>query len=361
MPSASANSANAAPGDGRGSELRLRVFGPASWLFSQVDRESQSLSSLGRATLLGVRTERKAPAVVVDGLSKKYGSQTAVDGVSFRVDTGEVFALLGPNGAGKTSTVEMLEGFRSRDAGTVSVLGIDPSDRSRQRDLRERLGVVLQDLAVEPFLTVEEVLNRSASYFPAPRDVGEVIRAVGLEEKAKSRVRSLSGGQQRRLDLGLGIVGNPELLFLDEPTTGFDPSARRGAWDVVRNLVRGGTTVILTTHYMDEAEICDRIAIIDGGTIVASGTPFELKKQYTKDRAYITTTAPQALEGLLDKHGLGYIKKEKYYRADADDIPGLLQVLSEQKDVITDLEIRKGTLNDVFLEITGREIREGDE
>jgi ABC-2 type transport system ATP-binding protein len=221
-----------------------------------------------------VATTGSAPAVVVDGLTKKYGSNTAVDNISLRVETGEVFALLGPNGAGKTTTIEMLEGFRARDGGTVSVLGIDPADRTRQRELRERLGVVLQDLAVEPFLTVQEVLARSASYFPNPRDVGEVIQAIGLEEKAKDRVKNLSGGQQRRLDLGLGIVGNPELLFLDEPTTGFDPSARRGAWDVVRNLVRHGTTVILTTHYMDEAEaLADRLAVIAGGRIVAEGTP----------------------------------------------------------------------------------------
>jgi ABC-2 type transport system ATP-binding protein len=223
---------------------------------------------------MGAASTGIAPAVVVSGLTKKYGSNTAVDNISFQVETGEVFALLGPNGAGKTTTVEMLEGFRSRDGGMVSVLGMDPSDRACQRDLRERLGVVLQDLAVEPFLTVKEVLTRSASYFPGPRDVDEVIEVIGLEEKAKARVKNLSGGQQRRLDLGLGIIGNPELLFLDEPTTGFDPSARRSAWDVVRNLVRHGTTVILTTHYMDEAEaLADRLAVIAGGQIVATGTP----------------------------------------------------------------------------------------
>jgi ABC-2 type transport system ATP-binding protein len=221
-----------------------------------------------------VTTDGKAPAVVVDHLTKRYGSTTAVDKVSFEVQPGEVFALLGPNGAGKTSTVEMLEGFRSRDGGEITVLGFDPSRRSTQRDLRERLGVVLQDLAVEPFLTVQEVLARSAGYFPCPRDVGEVIHAIGLDEKATQRVKNLSGGQQRRLDLGLGIIGNPELLFLDEPTTGFDPSARRGAWDVIRNLVSRGTTVILTTHYMDEAEaLADRVAVMAGGRIVATGTP----------------------------------------------------------------------------------------
>jgi len=308
---------------------------------------------------LGVRTERKAPAVVVDGLSKKYGSQTAVDGVSFRVDTGEVFALLGPNGAGKTSTVEMLEGFRSRDAGTVSVLGIDPSDRSRQRDLRERLGVVLQDLAVEPFLTVEEVLNRSASYFPAPRDVGEVIRAVGLEEKAKSRVRSLSGGQQRRLDLGLGIVGNPELLFLDEPTTGFDPSARRGAWDVVRNLVRGGTTVILTTHYMDEAEaLADRLAVIAGGRIVATGTPDSIG-----GRAYGGVTIRFRLpEGLTiadlpdDLHSPELTTRSGFVELTTDneiEVAHRLTGWAINHDVaLQGLTITRTTLEDIYLRLT---------
>jgi ABC-2 type transport system ATP-binding protein len=212
--------------------------------------------------------------VVVEGLTKRYGQLAAVDGVSFEVESGEVFALLGPNGAGKTSTIEVLEGFRQRDGGTVRVLGFDPSQRSSQRDVRERMGVVLQDLAVEPFLTVQEVLARSAGYYPHPRDVAEVIHAIGLEDKATQRVKSLSGGQQRRLDLGLGIIGDPELLFLDEPTTGFDPSARRGAWDVVRNLVSQGTTVILTTHYMDEADaLADRLAVIAGGRIVATGTP----------------------------------------------------------------------------------------
>lgn len=213
-------------------------------------------------------------AVVVERLTKTYGGKTAVDHIDFEVGHGEVFALLGPNGAGKTTTVEILEGFRSRDSGTVRVLGLDPSDRSAQRTLRLHMGVVLQALAVEPFLTVREVLTRSASYFPNPRPVDEVIDVIGLKEKAADRVKNLSGGQQRRLDLGLGIIGNPDLLFLDEPTTGFDPSARRGAWDVVRNLVRGGTTVILTTHYMDEAEaLADRLAVIAQGKIVATGTP----------------------------------------------------------------------------------------
>ena len=198
------------------------------------------------------------PALSVRGLVRSYGSVRAVDGVSFEVEAGEVFALLGPNGAGKTTTIEILEGFRARDAGEVSVLGIDPSDRRSGRRLRSQLGVVLQELAVEPFLSVRQVLERNAGYYPAPRPVGEVIELVGLAEKADAKVKTLSGGQQRRLDVGLGIVGNPALLFLDEPTTGLDPAGRRSSWELVRRLAGEGTTVILTTHYMEEAEEAGR-------------------------------------------------------------------------------------------------------
>src|SRR4051794_41116816 len=189
------------------------------------------------------------PAIEVEGLRKAYGSLEAVRGVSFTVETGEGFSLLGPNGAGKTTTLEILEGFRDRTAGTVRVLGADPA--RADRSWRQRLGVVLQGTAVEPYLTVRELVVRNAGYYPSPRDADEVIELVGLEDKAEARAKTLSGGQQRRLDVALGIVGRPELVFLDEPTTGFDPSARRGAWDLVRKLAEGGTTIILTTHYMD--------------------------------------------------------------------------------------------------------------
>ena len=214
------------------------------------------------------------PAVSVKGLRKAYGTVRAVDDVSFEVKRGEVFALLGPNGAGKTTTIEILEGFRGRDAGQVEVLGVDPSDHRRQRWLRSRLGVVLQELAVEPYLSVRQVLTRNAGFYPTPRAVGEVIELIGLSEKADARVKTLSGGQQRRLDVGLGIVGNPELLFLDEPTTGLDPAGRRMSWELVRKLALEGTTVILTTHYMDEAEaLAERVAILARGQIVAAGAP----------------------------------------------------------------------------------------
>jgi ABC-2 type transport system ATP-binding protein len=194
--------------------------------------------------------------------------------VSFTVEDGEIFALLGPNGAGKTTALEILEGFRSRDAGRVEVLGLDPGDRSTGRALRERIGLVLQDIAVEPYLTVRETVARNAGYYPSPRDVDEVIDLAGLTGQRRQKVRTLSGGQKRRLDLALGMIGNPRLLFLDEPTTGFDPSARRSAWQLVRSLRDAGTTIVLTTHYMDEAQaLADRVAVITGGQIVAEGAP----------------------------------------------------------------------------------------
>jgi ABC-2 type transport system ATP-binding protein len=310
------------------------------------------------ARLGRVATDDTAPAIIVEGLTKRYGQNTAVDDVSFHVDPGEVFALLGPNGAGKTSTIEMLEGFRSRDAGEVRVLGMDPSDRSCQRTLRERLGVVLQDLAVEPFLTVDEVLSRSASYFPNPRDVGEVIRSIGLEEKAKERVRSLSGGQQRRLDLGLGIIGNPELLFLDEPTTGFDPAARRGAWDVVRNLVRHGTTVILTTHYMDEAEaLADRLAVISAGRIVASGTPESIGGR-ARSSATIRFHLPKDLTAADLPGDLPIAETERSgaIALTTDDEVGVVHRLTgwaiEGKIALEGLTVVRLTLEDMYLRLT---------
>jgi ABC-2 type transport system ATP-binding protein len=211
-------------------------------------------------------------AIGVNDLHKRYGEFEAVGGVSFEVAKGEVFALLGPNGAGKTTTLEILEGYRERTSGAVSVLGFDPGREAGQ--LRRNIGIVLQATAVEPYLSVREVVTRNAGYYPKPRDVDAVISLVGLDDKADARVKTLSGGQQRRLDVALGIVGDPQLLFLDEPTTGFDPTARRGAWDLVRALAAEGTTILLTTHYMDEAQnLADRVAVIAHGHIVAEGTP----------------------------------------------------------------------------------------
>jgi ABC-2 type transport system ATP-binding protein len=214
-------------------------------------------------------------AIVVEGLRVAYGDFEAVRGIDLRVEEGEVVAVLGPNGAGKTSMVEVLEGLRKRSAGQVEVLGTDPATNSRE--LKQRVGVVLQETVSDPYLTVTEVLRKHAGYYDRPRSVPEVVALVGLEDKAKASVKTLSGGQRRRLDVGLGIIGDPELVFLDEPTTGFDPSARRSAWDLVRGLSGGGTTVLLTTHYMDEAQaLADRVIILAAGQVVAEGPPSSL-------------------------------------------------------------------------------------
>jgi ABC-2 type transport system ATP-binding protein len=213
-------------------------------------------------------------AIMVTGLRKSYGSVHAVRDVSFAVRRGEIVALLGPNGAGKTTTLEILEGFRARDGGAVEVLGLDPGDRSAGRELRERTGLVLQDIAVEPYLTVRETIARQAGYYQAPRAVPEAIALVGLTGLETRRVRALSGGQKRRLDLALGLIGNPELLYLDEPTTGFDPAARQAAWQLVRQVRAAGTTILLTTHDMAEAQaLADRVVLLNGGTIAAEGPP----------------------------------------------------------------------------------------
>jgi ABC-2 type transport system ATP-binding protein len=214
-------------------------------------------------------------AIAVRGLRKRYGELEAVRGIDFEVAEGECFALLGPNGAGKTTTVEILEGYRERDAGEVEVLGLDP--QGGDRDLHERVGIVLQSSGNFRELTVREVLDLFGGYYPRPRATGEVIDLLGLSEKAGARIKTLSGGQQRRLDLALGLVGDPNLLFLDEPTTGFDPSARRRSWELIESLRDLGKTILLTTHYMDEAQnLADRVAILSAGRIVAAGTPDSL-------------------------------------------------------------------------------------
>src|SRR5256885_2342405 len=213
--------------------------------------------------------------VEVHDLRKSYGELEAVRGISFDVDRGEVFAMLGPNGAGKTTTTEILEGYRTRSAGDVKVLGYDPA--RRERALKERVGIVLQSTGIDPFLTVTETIEMYAGYYPSRRPTAEVIEVVGLTEKRDTRVNRLSGGQQRRLDVAIALAGDPELLFLDEPTTGLDPAARRGAWEVGKNLAGLGRTIFLTTHYMDEAQyLADRVAVIAAGSIVAQGPPASL-------------------------------------------------------------------------------------
>ncbi len=215
------------------------------------------------------------PAIRVRGLRKSYGELEAVAGIDLDVQRGEVFALLGPNGAGKTTTLEILEGYRSRSAGEVSVLGHDPGRRDRR--LQERIGICLQTTGLERYLSVIEVVRLYRGYYPTPRDADELLDLVGLTEQADVRVRRLSGGQRRRLDMAVALCGDPELLFLDEPTTGFDPEARRHAWDMVKRLTGSGRTVLLTTHFMDEAQVlADRLAVLVGGRIVAIGTPSEV-------------------------------------------------------------------------------------
>jgi ABC-2 type transport system ATP-binding protein len=295
-------------------------------------------------------------AVLVEGLSKRYGSTVALDDVGFEVAEGEVFALLGPNGAGKTTSVEILEGFRGRDGGRVQVLGLDPGERATLRRLRERMGVVLQELAVEPFLTVREVLARNAGYYPCPRDPDEIVAMVGLAEKADARVKTLSGGQQRRLDLGLGIVGNPDILFLDEPTTGFDPSARRDAWELVRDLTEGGVTVILTTHYMDEAEaLADRVAVISRGRIVAQGTPDVLGGRDTAEariRFRLPVGVARASLPVPVDPGAGEvvdIRTDKEVAA----LRALTNWSEEEGVPLLGLTVERLTLEDVYLRLTG--------
>ena len=266
-----------------------------------------------------------------------------------------MFALLGPNGAGKTTTIEILEGFRDREAGEVRVLGIDPGDRRSGRRLRSQLGVVLQELAVEPFLSVRQVLERNAGYYPAPRPVGEVIELIGLGEKADAKVKTLSGGQQRRLDVGLGIVGNPALLFLDEPTTGLDPAGRRTSWELVRRLAREGTTVILTTHYMEEAEaLADQVAIISSGKIVAHGPPASLGG---RDQGAATirfqvpagvTRADLPVAGAVDGRSV-----ELRTDREVEALYELTKWALEYQVPVTGLTVSRHSLEDVYLQLTG--------
>src|ERR1700754_1839429 len=275
------------------------------------------------------------PAIEVTGLRKAYGSHEALRGVDFTVARGEVFGLLGPNGAGKTTTVEVLEGYRERDAGEVRVLGRDPGEHSV--DLRSRVGIVLQSCGTYPHLTVRETVAHWATLYPAPRDVGEVLALSGLEECADRRARVLSGGQSRRLDFALALVGDPELIFLDEPTTGFDPAARRTAWDVVRTLRDLGKTVVLTTHYLDEAQaLADRVAILKDGVIVAEGPPDALGA--TRYRV-----AWRTADGSLE---------ERF----TEDPTALLHELTaealERGEALEELSVTRPSLEDVYLELT---------
>jgi ABC-2 type transport system ATP-binding protein len=273
-------------------------------------------------------------AISVRGLRKSYGDHEAVRGIDFEIPVGEVFGLLGPNGAGKTTTIEILEGYRDRSAGEVSVLGVDPQRGGRE--WREQLGVVLQSSSLYPNLTVRESLSTFGGYYSRSRGVDEVVEIVGLGEKANARVRTLSGGQKRRLDLGLALVGDPDLIFLDEPTTGFDPGARRSAWETIRNLRELGKTILLTTHYLDEAEqLADRVAVLREGVIVREGKPSEL------------TSVTAEIEIRFRRNG------EVVTERTAEPTARLHELIHEfGGEEIDGLEVRRPTLEDVYLELT---------
>ena len=293
-----------------------------------------------------------APAISVQGLRKSYGGFVAVDEVCLEIERGEIFALLGPNGAGKTTTVEILEGYRQRDGGEVSVLGRDPG---RQRaELKPLIGIVLQSTGVDRYLTVAETLEMYAAYYPHPRHPEQVLQLVGLEEKRDARVLTLSGGQQRRLDVGVALVGDPELLFLDEPTTGFDPSARREAWHVVKSLAELGKTILLTTHYMEEAQfLADRVAVIAAGRIVAEGEPSSLAG---RDRVQprVRFRPPMGVE-VPDWLG-ACPGSDELFEIVPDDLTKAVHELTawavSEGLALEALDIVRPTLEDVYLELT---------
>ena len=289
-------------------------------------------------------------AISVRDLHKKYGDLEAVRGIDLEVEAGRVFAMLGPNGAGKTTTVEILEGHRQRTSGDVSVLGHDPG--RNERDFKEKIGIVLQETGVERFLTVAEAIDLFRSYYPHPRPVDEVIDVVGLTEKRDTRVMKLSGGQQRRLDVAIGLAGDPELLFLDEPTTGFDPTARRAAWTMIENLKSLGKTIFLTTHYMDEAQrLADEVAIIVGGKIVAQGSPSTLaaRGEFPTRVTYIRSgEATPDIPGVkVDGDHVEFETKDA-----VSDLNRLTEWAQTNNEPLTGLQVGPPSLEDIYLQLT---------
>jgi ABC-2 type transport system ATP-binding protein len=297
--------------------------------------------------------------IEVTGLRKSYGDVEAVKGIDLHVDRGEVFAMLGPNGAGKTTTTEILEGYRPRSGGDVSVLGHDPAKGGGE--LKRRIGIVLQSTGVDPFLTVRETVELYAGYYPSPRNVDEVIDLVGLAEKRTTRVNKLSGGQQRRLDVAVALAGDPELLFLDEPTTGFDPNARRNAWEIVRSLAAIGKTVFLTTHFMDEAQyLANRVAVIAKGEIVAEGAPGTLAGR-DRMKALISFRPPPGAPA-LPGWGQAPVADGAFELRSADPTRTAHEITGWALDhgfSFESLEIAVPSLEDVYIELTGGE--EGQE
>jgi ABC-2 type transport system ATP-binding protein len=291
-------------------------------------------------------------AISVSGLRKNYGEVEAVRGIDFEVERGEVFALLGPNGAGKSTTVEILEGHRTKSSGDVSVLGFDPG--KSPREFRESIGIVLQETAVEEELTVSEAIAIYGSLYPRHRQTGELVELVGLQEKADARIKTLSGGQRRRLELALGIVGDPELIFLDEPTTGFDPSARRQAWTIIEDLAALGKTILLTTHYMDEAQnLADRVAVISKGVIVAEGAPETLGGRETSATRIRFQVGDHSIDGIpgsaVHRDGSHIVVDSTSPTADVHAITGW--ALDRQIE-LTDLSVSRPSLEDVYLDLT---------
>ena len=317
-----------------------------------------TMSGMSQATAVGAD-----PVIRVEGLRKSYGDVVAVDGISFEVHKGEVFGLLGPNGAGKTTTVEVLEGLRKPDGGAVSVLGVD-AVRSPE-SLKPRIGVSLQTAALYPRLTVTELLDLFSSFYPKARPTDELIELMDLGEKRKTRSQDLSGGQRQRLSVALALVGDPEIVFLDEPTTGMDPAARRALWDVVTGLRAEGRSVLLTTHYMEEAEIlCDRLAIMDHGKILELGTVRELVDRRFRERA----VRFDAIDGLDDGRLSGLPGVSSVSHEDGEivlytkDVPATIGAVLGAADQLgveaANLAVRRATLEDVFLALTGRTLRD---
>jgi ABC-2 type transport system ATP-binding protein len=318
------------------------------------DREPPTELAHGRDTA----TSTESDAVKVRCLEKSYAGVPAVAGIDLTISHGEIFALLGPNGAGKTTTVEILEGYRARDGGEVTVLGYDPGHERTQ--LKGSIGIVLQSTAVEQYLTVTETLTMYAQMFPHPRPVDEVIGLVGLGDKQDARVIQLSGGLQRRLDMAIALTGDPQLLFLDEPTTGFDPSARHEAWDVIKDLAALGKTVFLTTHYMDEAQyLADRVAVIAGGRIVAEGPPATLAHRdrstaRVRYRMPAGTTPPLGLGALPGSDGFVEVAVDDA----VTDVHRLLHWAVEEGVELEGFEVKRPSLEDVYLSLTDHRSRE---